>query len=125
MPANTVEMPDVLSPNAAGDPQGRNLISPSGVRIGYEVYGNGPPLVLVHGAFSDHRTNWAYVRPLLEPHFTVFAVARRGRGGPMQPRATAWKTNATTSRNCSARSARRSPCSVIPTARSWRSAPRR
>jgi pimeloyl-ACP methyl ester carboxylesterase len=44
------------------------------------VYGNGPPLVLVPGAFSDHRSNWAYVRPLLEPHFTVFAVARRGRG---------------------------------------------
>jgi pimeloyl-ACP methyl ester carboxylesterase len=36
--------------------------------------------VLVHGSFSDHLTNWEFVKPLLEPHFTVYAVARRGRG---------------------------------------------
>jgi pimeloyl-ACP methyl ester carboxylesterase len=35
----------------------------------------------VHGSFSDHRTNWELVKPLLEPRFTVYAVARRGRGG--------------------------------------------
>lgn len=56
------------------------FIAPSGTRISYETYGEGPPLVLIHGGFSDHQTNWAYVRPLLEPHFTVYALARRGRG---------------------------------------------
>jgi pimeloyl-ACP methyl ester carboxylesterase len=80
MPRNVVATPEVLSRTTPAAPQVRNLISPFGVRIGHEVYGNGPPLVLIHGAFSDHRSNWAYVRPLLEPHFTVFAVARRGRG---------------------------------------------
>jgi pimeloyl-ACP methyl ester carboxylesterase len=34
----------------------------------------------VHGAFSDHITNWEFVKPLLEAQFTVYAVARRGRG---------------------------------------------
>jgi pimeloyl-ACP methyl ester carboxylesterase len=34
----------------------------------------------VHGAFSDHKTNWEFVRPLFEQQFTVYAIARRGRG---------------------------------------------
>ena len=54
--------------------------SPSGATVSYETYGTGPALVLVHGAFSDHRTNWEFVRPLFEKQFTVYAIARRGRG---------------------------------------------
>jgi pimeloyl-ACP methyl ester carboxylesterase len=34
----------------------------------------------VHGAFSDHKTNWEFVKPLFEKQFTVYAIARRGRG---------------------------------------------
>jgi pimeloyl-ACP methyl ester carboxylesterase len=48
--------------------------------VSYESYGDGPPLVLIHGSFSDHRTNWQFVRPFFEKQFTVYAVARRGRG---------------------------------------------
>jgi pimeloyl-ACP methyl ester carboxylesterase len=51
-----------------------------GTVLSYDRYGDGPPLVLVHGGFSDHNTNWTYVKPLLEERFTVYAVARRGRG---------------------------------------------
>jgi pimeloyl-ACP methyl ester carboxylesterase len=54
--------------------------SPAGVTVSYERYGDGPPLVLVHGGFSDHRTNWQLVKPFLEKQFTVYAMARRGRG---------------------------------------------
>ena len=61
-------------------PGANSLVTPSGVRIGYQVWGEGPPLVLVHGCFSDHRTNWMYVKPFLEPHVTSYAIARRGRG---------------------------------------------
>ncbi len=53
---------------------------PAGATVSYEKYGGGPPLVLVHGAFSDHKTNWQFVKPLLEKQFTVYAIARRGRG---------------------------------------------
>lgn len=53
---------------------------PSGAILSYEISGNGPPLVLVHGSFSDHETNWALVRPILGERFTLYAVARRGRG---------------------------------------------
>lgn len=58
----------------------QNFLCPSGSNLSYEISGIGPPLVLVHGSFSDHRTNWALVRPLLSERFTVYLIARRGRG---------------------------------------------
>ena len=58
----------------------QRIILPAGTAVSYEKYGEGPPLVLVHGAFSDHETNWHFVKPLLEKQFTVYAIARRGRG---------------------------------------------
>jgi pimeloyl-ACP methyl ester carboxylesterase len=48
--------------------------------IAYWTSGDGPPLVLVHGATTDHH-RWLGVLPLLEPHLTVHAIDRRGRGG--------------------------------------------
>jgi pimeloyl-ACP methyl ester carboxylesterase len=56
------------------------VVSKDGTRIGFERSGQGEPLVLVHGSSSD-RTRWRRVLPLLEPHFTVYLVDRRGRGG--------------------------------------------
>ena len=56
------------------------IASPTGATVSYDKRGSGPPLVLVHGGFSDHETNWAFVMPLLMQRFTVHAVARRGRG---------------------------------------------
>ena len=58
----------------------QRLISPAGTTVSFEKYGSGPPLVLVHGGFSDHKTNWEFVKPLFEREFTVYAIARRGRG---------------------------------------------
>ncbi|MHA6794010.1 alpha/beta fold hydrolase [Pseudonocardia bannensis] len=53
--------------------------SRDGTPIAYEEFGEGPPLVLVHGGVSD-RTYWAPVLPELTRHFTVHTVDRRGRG---------------------------------------------
>ncbi len=47
------------------------VTSADGTTVSYERYGDGPPLVLVHGSFSDHATNWEHVKPLLETRFTV------------------------------------------------------
>src|ERR671914_129084 len=58
----------------------QRIPSPAGATVSYETYGSGPPLVLVHGAFSNHKTNWEFVKPLFKPQFTVYAIARRGRG---------------------------------------------
>jgi len=56
------------------------LTTPAGVNVSYARYGSGPPLVLVHGGFSDHDSNWELIKPLIAEQFTVHAIARRGRG---------------------------------------------
>ena len=58
----------------------RTITGSTGTTVSYSVAGSGPPLVLVHGAFSDHETNWAFVAPLMQQQFSVYAMARRGRG---------------------------------------------
>lgn len=57
----------------------RHVESPDGVPIACEVGGQGPALVLVHGAGSA-RWGFDLLRPLLEASFTVMAIDRRGRG---------------------------------------------
>lgn len=56
------------------------LSSPTLTTVSYDKSGSGPPLILVHGSFSDHNTNWKFVKPRFEEQFTVYAIARRGRG---------------------------------------------
>ncbi len=58
----------------------QQIITSENITVSYEKYGSGPPLVLVHGGFSDHLSNWEFVKPHFESRFTVYALARRGRG---------------------------------------------
>ena len=53
--------------------------SRDGTRIADFGSGDGPPLLLVHGASADH-TTFRVLGPLLEPAFTIHAIDRRGRG---------------------------------------------
>jgi pimeloyl-ACP methyl ester carboxylesterase len=57
-----------------------NVVSRDGTSIAAWRSGEGPPLVLIHGAAADHH-RWAPVLPALEERFSVFAIDRRGRGG--------------------------------------------
>jgi pimeloyl-ACP methyl ester carboxylesterase len=58
------------------------VTSADGTEIAFERTGSGPPLVLVHGAFLDHRV-WDLfdVHSTLAENATVYAIDRRGRGG--------------------------------------------
>ena len=58
----------------------QHVSTPDGINLSFNRLGSGPPLVLVHGSFSDHSSNWALVIPSLAETFSVYAVARRGRG---------------------------------------------
>ena len=54
--------------------------SADGTPLRLWVGGDGPPIVLVHGSFTDHRA-WAVPATELNRHFTTFAMDRRGFGG--------------------------------------------
>lgn len=58
----------------------QNITTRHPITLSYNKDGSGPPLVLIHGSFTDHITNWELVKPLFEQQFTVYAIARRGRG---------------------------------------------
>jgi pimeloyl-ACP methyl ester carboxylesterase len=57
---------------------GRTL-SADGTAIAWFRSGDGPPIVLVHGATADH-TAWRTAGPLLATSHTLYAIDRRGRG---------------------------------------------
>ncbi len=57
----------------------RSVVSRDGTPIAVFSSGDGPPLLLVHGATADH-TTWRSVGPVLERAFRLHAVDRRGRG---------------------------------------------
>ncbi len=53
--------------------------SPDGTTITFNQSGFGPPLLIVHGATMGSVV-WSGVAGLLAPHFTVYALDRRGFG---------------------------------------------
>jgi pimeloyl-ACP methyl ester carboxylesterase len=75
---NRGEQPD---PAPQLDPEEPDLriIAPDGVPIAVFRSGDGPPLVLVHGATADH-TTWRTSGPRLATRHTLHAIDRRGRG---------------------------------------------
>jgi pimeloyl-ACP methyl ester carboxylesterase len=61
------------------EPTMTRVVSRDGTEIAWWTSGEGPPLVVVHGTPADH-TRWRPLLPYLEPHVTVHAIDRRGRG---------------------------------------------
>lgn len=57
----------------------RKVVSRDGTTIAYEKAGDGPPIVLLNGAFRDH-TIFDQLVPELAPHCTTYVYDRRGRG---------------------------------------------
>jgi pimeloyl-ACP methyl ester carboxylesterase len=55
------------------------VVSRDGTTIAYERVGDGPPIVLLNGAFRDH-TIFDQLVPELAPHCTTYVYDRRGRG---------------------------------------------
>jgi pimeloyl-ACP methyl ester carboxylesterase len=56
----------------------RVVRSADGTPIAAHLGGEGPPVILVHGAAADH-TTWRTSGPLLARHYTTWAIDRRGR----------------------------------------------
>lgn len=52
----------------------------NGLKVYYEVYGAGKPLVLLHGAFMTIATNWGELIPELAKTRKVIAIEMQGHG---------------------------------------------
>lgn len=52
----------------------------NGLKVYYEVYGEGKPLVLLHGAFMTIETNWGELIPELSKTRKVIAIELQGHG---------------------------------------------
>lgn len=55
-------------------------VSADGTEIAGRVQGQGPPLVLVHGAIGDGGIAWPALLPHLTDRFTCYLPSTRGRG---------------------------------------------
>lgn len=63
-----------LKPSASG------YAPVNGIKVYYEVYGEGKPLVLLHGAFMTIEGNWGQLIPELSKTRKVIAVELQGHG---------------------------------------------
>lgn len=61
-----------------------HTVATGDVEIYYETYGEGPPLVLLHGFFRSTQV-WEPFVPALAEHFTVIAADLRGHGRSTNP----------------------------------------
>ena len=59
-------------------------IEANGLRVYYEVYGEGEPLLLIHGGTATSRS-WASHLPAFTEHFRVFTPDSRGHGRTDNP----------------------------------------
>ncbi len=46
----------------------------------YEVYGNGKPIVLLHGSYMNIPLNWSHIIPLLAKDRKVIVTEMQGHG---------------------------------------------
>ncbi|HEY1870322.1 MAG TPA: alpha/beta hydrolase, partial [Chitinophagaceae bacterium] len=52
----------------------------NGIKVYYEVYGQGKPIVLLHGAFYTIEMNWGQIIPELSKARKVIAIEMQGHG---------------------------------------------
>jgi pimeloyl-ACP methyl ester carboxylesterase len=71
---------------ALGQSMPDRFFDSNGVRIRYHVWGEGPPVVLIHG-FGEALESWhrGGVVRILSPHFQVIAMDMRGHGRSGKP----------------------------------------
>jgi pimeloyl-ACP methyl ester carboxylesterase len=74
-------------PCAVGQTTQDRFMDSNGVRIRYQISGQGSPVILIHG-FGESLESWQRVGTVsvLSPHFQVIAMDMRGHGHSDKPR---------------------------------------
>lgn len=70
----------VFNSNGQTKPSDSGYALVNGIKVYYEVYGEGQPIVLLHGAFMTIETNWGQLIPELSKTRKVIAVELQGHG---------------------------------------------
>jgi pimeloyl-ACP methyl ester carboxylesterase len=65
-------------------------VEANGLGVHYTMEGEGPPLVLLHGASSSAEEDWAQQRPLFRQSFTCYLVDARGHAGTRWDASAGW-----------------------------------
>src|SRR5882672_5931963 len=63
-----------------GKPSDSGYAPVNGIKVYYEVYGEGRPIVLLHGAFYTIEMNWGQLIPELSKTRKVIAIELQGHG---------------------------------------------
>jgi pimeloyl-ACP methyl ester carboxylesterase len=80
LPASFAERWKVLPPTPAPIPSERSgQADVNGISIHYAVYGEGSPVILLHGGMAN-ADYWGNQVPALAPHHTVIVMDSRGHG---------------------------------------------
>lgn len=61
-------------------PTDSGYVPVNGIKVYYEVYGKGKPIVLLHGAFMNIQLNWGQLIPSLSKNRKVIAIELQGHG---------------------------------------------
>lgn len=61
-------------------PAGSGYVPVNGIKVYYEVFGEGKPIVLLHGAFMTIEMNWGQLIPELSKTRKVIAIELQGHG---------------------------------------------
>src|ERR1043166_8426259 len=61
-------------------PADSGYVPVNGIKVYYEVYGKGKPIVLLHGAFWNIDMNWGQLIPELSKTRKVIAIEFQGHG---------------------------------------------
>jgi pimeloyl-ACP methyl ester carboxylesterase len=61
-------------------PADSGYVPVNGIKVYYEVYGEGKPIVLLHGAFMTIEVNWGQLIPELSKTRKVIAIEMQGHG---------------------------------------------
>jgi pimeloyl-ACP methyl ester carboxylesterase len=74
-------------------PSAGGYVPVNGINVYYEVYGEGKPVVLIHGAFYTIQMNWGQLIPELSKTRKVIAIEMQGHGhSPYSDRKLAFPT---------------------------------
>jgi pimeloyl-ACP methyl ester carboxylesterase len=80
LPAMATERWETLPPTPAPIPTDRGgLADVNGIKIHYAIYGQGSPVIMLHGGLAN-ADYWGNQVPVLAPHHTVILMDSRGHG---------------------------------------------